>query len=165
MPTRNMQRLSARTEALAMRFDPQIKYMADLVSRQERRSLTSFVEWAIDRALREVQLVVSGHPMPAAEARNLLWDIDEVERLRKLVQHCPSLLRYEDQVLMNQITEFETEGPRPMRFAKGGEIDWALVKACWEDLKGYAMAPELWREPLTAALQAARPAAIAAKRK
>ena len=149
-------RLTPRTEALAMRLDPQIKYMAELVSRQERRSLTSFVEWAIDQALREVRLNVEGVDVPAAQAMDRLWDIDGAERLRKLSERCPNLLNYEEHRLMHLVVNFMTDGAKPLRFTNGGEINWSLVKACWQQLKDYVPEGVDTKENLVASLRLAQ---------
>ncbi len=45
-----------RTEVFAMRFDPKLKYLAEIASRKQRRSLANFVEWAIEEALKTVYL-------------------------------------------------------------------------------------------------------------
>ncbi len=156
-------RFSARTEALAMRFDPQIKYMADLVSRQDRRSLTNFVEWAIDQALRQTQLTVDGGHMAASDAKEFLWDIDEAERLRKLLKHCPGLMRYHDQILINEINQFTTAGSKPVRFENNGEIDWVLVKNYWEDLNALAKGDVRAKDRIIASLQTAGPEVKVAK--
>lgn len=149
-----------------MRLDPQIKYMADLASRQERRSLTSFVEWAIDRALREVPLSLSGtNGILASDAKDLLWDIDEAERLRKLAERGPSLLNYKEQNLMNQIAGFATQGTKPVRFTEDGQTDWRLVKACWEELVAYVQDENGSTESLVAAMRANQPEAKPTKRK
>jgi hypothetical protein len=163
MGTNPIARFSARTEALAMRLNPATKYMADLASRQDRRSLTNFVEWAIGQALSKVKLTVNKKEISAADATDLLWDVDEVERLRKLMEHCPDLLRYKDQVLLSLINGFSTKDLPQIRFSNGGVLDWPLVKTCWDDLEALAENVPGAESKLTAALQAARPAVKAPK--
>ena len=132
-----------RGDVFAIRFDQRIKYMADLAARKERRSLTNFVEWAMERALRDIDLFSDnhGHTVKAGAAAKLLWDIQPAERLKKLHQHCPELLTYEEQHVLSVINDFRTAGHPGIGFFNGQEINWSLVKSCWGELKAYVSDP------------------------
>ena len=80
-----------------------------------------------------------GNPVKAAEAVDQLWDINKAERLRKLHEHYPDLLSYEEQRVLAAISEFTEQGQSKPAFAPTGSIDWKLVKACWPALEAYAM--------------------------
>ena len=130
----------AKTGLLAMRFDPKVKYLAELAARRERRSLTNFVEWAIEQALRGVELrhAIGKEPaLVAADSSVLLWDLHEDERLRKLQTHCPDLLNYDEQRILATIAEFGIGGSESIRFKQDGNINWSLVRSCWPQIKAY----------------------------
>lgn len=134
------QKVHVKTGLFAMRFDPRVKYLAELAARRERRSLTNFVEWAIDKELSRVvlrQAIGRDPEVVAADSTDLLWDLDEVERLRKLQSNCPDLLNYEEQRILALISEFGTGGGSSIRFKVDNKIDWSLVKSCWPEIKAY----------------------------
>jgi len=130
--------LSARSEAFVMRFETRIKYLAELAARRQRRSLTNFVEQAIYEAISKVELrpKTSREPEILADDRsNLLWDIDEVERLRKLEQACPDLVSYEEQRILALISHFGTGAGDKIRFKENEKINWARVKTFWPEIE------------------------------
>jgi hypothetical protein len=96
-----------------------------------------FVEWAIAQALRGV--VLRGPDLSAAGAVDLLWDIDEPERVRKLQEHCPDLLSYEEQRVLGAISDFALPGQQSAAFMTDDSVNWQLVGACWPELKAYAL--------------------------
>lgn len=87
----------ARTEQVAIRFDPRTRYLLDLCARVQRRTVTNFVEWAVEEAFKQVELE-EGHSVEAQAS--LLWDIRPGDRLAKLSQTYPSLLTYDEQRLI-----------------------------------------------------------------
>lgn len=103
----------SKTEALAIRLDPKVKYGLEILARQQRRSITSVVEWALNEALKQ-ELRVSysfKNQLPGTTIRETydefvldhIWDTDEVLRLIKLVQYNADLLTYEENQLWNLI--------------------------------------------------------------
>src|SRR2546429_9201408 len=86
----------ARSETVTVRLDPKLRYLADLAARKQRRTLSSFIEGAIERALAEVKL--SGTSTVVEEAPGL-WDVDEADRFVKLAFYDESLLTYDEQVI------------------------------------------------------------------
>ena len=70
-----------KKEIYAQRVDPQLKYLAEIAARSQRRSLANFVEWAIAQSLHDVP--VSNEPGAPSVARmgGKLWDIDRAKRL------------------------------------------------------------------------------------
>ena len=136
-----------RSTTLTVRLDPKLRYLADLAARKQRRTLSSFSEWAIQEALREVQL--SDSPATdAAKSVNVLdeadqlWDVDEADRFAKLAFRYPELLNHEEQVLWKLIREL------PLFWRSAGEdvgyphsevsesdLIPDMLRACWEKLK------------------------------
>src|SRR5438445_7943906 len=83
----------ARSETVTVRLDPKLRYLAELAARKQRRTVSSFIEWAIEAALDQVFIrewpdggkTISG----ASEA---LWDVDEADRFAKLALSYPEML-------------------------------------------------------------------------
>ena len=46
----------ARSQVVTVRFDPKLKFAAEMAARQQRRTISSFIEWAVDEALTNVKL-------------------------------------------------------------------------------------------------------------
>src|SRR5579864_5078932 len=74
----------SRTETVTVRLDPQLNYLCELAARAQRRTKSSFIEWAIETALNSV-----GIPGERKNATDLwtiadrnadLWDVDEPDR-------------------------------------------------------------------------------------
>jgi predicted HicB family RNase H-like nuclease len=42
-----------RSEVVTVRLEPKLKYLAELAARKQRRSLSSYVEWAIKQSLSQ----------------------------------------------------------------------------------------------------------------
>jgi len=99
-----------RTEVTTVRFDPQLKYLAELLARKQRRTLSSFAEWAVEQTTRNASIGTlpdSKVSITAWDARDLIWDTDEVDRFIKLVKFFPDLMDFEEQQLWKLIKEHE----------------------------------------------------------
>jgi hypothetical protein len=99
-----------RSETVTIRLDPKLRYLTELASRKQRRTVSSFIEWAIEKALTSIILreyEEYGHHMEESlgESAETLWDPDEPDRLAKLGLHYPELLTYDEQVLWKLIRE------------------------------------------------------------
>jgi len=94
----------ARSETLAIRLDPRTRYMLELASRIQHRTLSSVVEWMINNSLKDI---------PADEAQSLasaqveLWDIEEPDRLINLALYNYNLLSFDEQKIWKVIKECE----------------------------------------------------------
>lgn len=134
-----------RTEVFAMRLDPKLKYLAEIAARKQRRSLANFVEWAIEEALKGVPLAeadINGNRPTVANVATQLWALDEPERLRNLTTHYPDLLSYDEQLVWRVICEHSTYNSgtkRISRFVDEQLVDAELVRACWPEIKAYAL--------------------------
>ncbi len=96
-----------KTVTVSVRLDPKLKYLADLAAREQRRALSSYIEWAVDQSLEkcELGLFQDGTPKTLADEANYLWDVDESDRLVKLALRYPHLLTHEEQILWKLIKE------------------------------------------------------------
>lgn len=91
-----------RSETVTVRLDPKISYLCELASRTQRRTRSSFIEWAVEHALREVKLI-RHNPKSGliennlADLANVLWNVEEWERVARLATSAPELLSIEEQ--------------------------------------------------------------------
>lgn len=101
-----------RSETVTIRLDPKLRYLTELAARKQRRTVSSFIEWAIQRALdsvilREAYDQYHGGTLEESlgDQSEALWDTDEPDRLAKLGLHYPELLTHDEQVLWKLIRE------------------------------------------------------------
>ena len=45
-----------RSEVVTVRMDSQLHYLAELAARKHRRTLSSFIEWAVQQSFKTVEL-------------------------------------------------------------------------------------------------------------
>lgn len=133
-----------RTEVFAMRLDPKMRYLAEIASRIQRRSVANFIEWAIQEALKR-----QGVDEDADQSRSVwdmaesLWDVNEIERFLKLAKNHPSLLNYEEQMIQHAIKTVSTtkkDEDKVLRCgftAPNGVVEKWVIAECWEELKAY----------------------------
>jgi hypothetical protein len=97
----------ARSETVTVRLDPKLRYFAELGARKQRRTLSSFIEWAIEESLNHIRL--SDHSTQAertlADQTNELWDVDEPDRFAKLACRFPHMLTHDEQVLWKLVCD------------------------------------------------------------
>ena len=93
---------TTRSETVTVRLEPKLRYLAEVAARTQRRTLSSFIEWAIEDALRQAWLNPSASVATQAEK---LWDVDEPDRFVKLALAAPELLNYDEQRLWKLIKE------------------------------------------------------------
>jgi hypothetical protein len=142
-----------RTEIVTVRFDPKLRYLAELAARKQRRTVSSFIEWAVEDALTRVVLLYDFGPgatdRTVASETEKLWDVDEADRFLKLAMSYPDLLTHDEQVLWKLVRE---NGLYPAADPdESGEVpDLRRLRNCWETLKKIA-AGELPRSALPAA--------------
>jgi len=137
-----------RSETVTVRLDPKLRYLADLAGRKQRRTLSSFVEWAIEEALKTVTIAEhyddrgNSYTTSIGAAASELWDVDAPERFVKLAFRYPELLNHEEQLLWKLIRQhgyfwkgnkgadgkwyFKTEDESSMSFRNLNEC-WDLV--------------------------------------
>ena len=99
----------SRSETVTVRLDPKLRYLAELAARLHRRTLSSYIEWAIvgsleNNVIRSDPSDPSGGPSIKDEAE-YLWDVDDADRFAKLALRHPHLLTHEEQVRWKLIRE------------------------------------------------------------
>jgi hypothetical protein len=98
-----------RTETVTVRLDPKLRYLAELAALKQRRTVSSFIEWAIEDSLGRVYLQEGGYGndpgTSVADAAAKLWDVDDADRFAKLALSYPDLLSHEEQKRWKLIRE------------------------------------------------------------
>lgn len=98
-PNQKSKRITlSRTEIVQARLTPKVRYMAELGARKHRRTLSSFIEWAVAKSLNSVNCDDGTETISIADKAAELWDVDADERLAKLARIYPELMTYEEQV-------------------------------------------------------------------
>jgi len=125
----------ARSETLTVRLDPKLRYLAELAARKQRRTVSSFVEWAIDDSLSRVT-IWEGQEWPdgphvqlsISDVANVLWDVDPADRFAKLALRYPYMLDHTEQIIWKLVSEngwfWSGKYAEP-----SGEFTWARTEA------------------------------------
>lgn len=101
----------SRSETVTVRLDPKLRYLAELAARLHRRTLSSYIEWAIKASLDSEPLRPAGYTAERADGITIgseaesLWDVDDADRFAKLALRYPHLLTHEEQVRWKLIRE------------------------------------------------------------
>ena len=101
----------SRSETVTVRLDPKLRYLAELAARLHRRTLSSYVEWAIKASLDTEAVRPTNLPSLHASDHTIgneaeyLWDVDDADRFAKLALRYPHLLTHEEQVRWKLIRE------------------------------------------------------------
>ena len=139
----------ARSETVTIRLDPKTRYLAELASRVHRRTLSSYIELAIEASLAKVHLSPSGSGTTLGDEANSLWDIDEPDRFVRLAASYPSLLTHEEQRIWKLIREdgslwhgsfIEHNGEEIWNWNPNhvGNLHLDLLRKEWDKLKSVA---------------------------
>ncbi len=98
-----------RTQVVTVRFDPKLRYLAELAALKQRRTLSSYIEWAIQESLSRIYLSEGSggndHGSTLQDEADMLWDVDAPDRFAKLALHYPELLTHDEQVKWKLIRE------------------------------------------------------------
>lgn len=153
----------ARTDSLTIRLDPKLRFLVELAARRQRRSLTSFIEWAVEKALAEVTVRQEGDwKTSLLDVAPKVWAIEPSQRLLNIAQELPDLLSYDEELIWNAIRTVtaveswkDAAGKYQARTASfmysAGTPNCDVVRKCWNALTGYA-ASQVSEEELKKAL-------------
>jgi len=98
----------SRSETVTVRLDPKLNYLCELGARAQRRTKSSFIEWAIANSLEDVDVPASGwnnEPLRLAHQAEQLWRVDEPDRVAALALTTPSLMTHEEQLIWRFVRE------------------------------------------------------------
>lgn len=87
----------ARSETVTIRLDPKMRHLAELASRVQRRTLSSYIEWAIEASFSQIQPSPMHQHISLNDVASALWDVDEPDRFVALASRYPDLLTHEEQ--------------------------------------------------------------------
>jgi hypothetical protein len=112
MPAHKKPANTSRSETVTVRLDPKLRYLAEIGAREQQRTLSSFIEWAVRRALTpaamwEDEPEVSepvGPFQPKPMWMEGLWDVDEADRFFLLAAARHDLLTIPEQRLWKLFT-------------------------------------------------------------
>lgn len=102
---------AGKSEIVTIRLEPKLRYLAEIAARKHRRSLSSYVEWAIDQSLQSILLEERdpgdsfSRSISIADVAAHLWDVDEPDRFVKLALRYPDLLTHDEQVIWKLVRE------------------------------------------------------------
>lgn len=96
----------SRSEVVTVRLDPKLRFSAELAARKQRRTLSSFIEWAIAEAIKHVHVTnVDNEAGSVKDAVKIVWDVEEADRLVNLALNFPELLTFDEESLWKIINE------------------------------------------------------------
>jgi len=157
-----------RSETVTVRLDPKIRYLAELAARKQRRTLSSYIEWALEDSLARVALYQgSGYndtSTTVADEAAQLWDVDEAERFARLAIRYPELLTHQEQEWWKLLGDSGLLSPAQRR-RPSGQRDWdgaaledhvfPAIRRCWASLMmSYVEGPASARQWVERTLEA-----------
>lgn len=93
-----------RCAPISVRFDPKIKHAADMAARYQRRTLSSYIEWAVEFALTNSDTKnLSGQTIDLWEVAEKTFDVDDSEKLIRIALYAPNLLNYDEKQIWKVI--------------------------------------------------------------
>ena len=98
----------SRSEVVTVRLDPKLRFAAELVARKQRRTLSSLIEWAIEKAVATEVInpdPITGEGDTAIQALAKIWDVAEGDRFVKFAEKYPELLNFDEEYLWKIIKE------------------------------------------------------------
>jgi hypothetical protein len=139
-----------KSETVTVRFDPHLKYLAELAARRQRRPLSSFIEWCVEQTVLDI-VIAEGEDhkdvtIAEADKKLHLWESGEPERLIRLALNYPDLLTFEEQRLWRLLCKngyfwkgsFVGDPPLWGWIADLRSVDWDHVREYWELLREVA---------------------------
>lgn len=130
-----------RTQTVSVRLDPKLRYLCEIAARRQRRTISSFIEWALESILDEFSLKdANGNVNSLNQMASKLWDVEPADRFVKLAFHYPDLLNHQEEILWKLIQEngylwrgkFNIVTNRWVWSVREEDINWGRVREEWE---------------------------------
>lgn len=122
----------AKTLVVPVRMDPILKWAAELAAGKERRSLNSFVEWAVEQAVKRVDV---GYRMDektsisAWDIANECWHFSPLYRVYMLWRRSPDILTVKEQSIIEALSMFNLDGIEEHKYFRELMTDTNLWEA------------------------------------
>lgn len=85
---------TSTTVSVGIRIDPKIKFALDMMGREQKRSLTAVIEWAISNAIAQQQ--TGSFDETFSELIDKIWSTDESTRFVNMAFYMPQALTYNE---------------------------------------------------------------------
>jgi hypothetical protein len=96
----------SRNLTVTVRMDPKLKFAAELAARKQRRTLSSFIEWAIDEATKSTHMISQNDPTTADDIAQRIWHPNEWNRLVHLGLNYYQFLTFEEERMWLLILQY-----------------------------------------------------------
>ncbi|WP_443690687.1 hypothetical protein [Pseudomonas sp.] len=125
---------------VSLRIDPKIKFAIELLAREQKRSITGVIEWAVMQALQgQIVRTPSGNEITMLELMDLTWSPDEAERVTMLGIFSPHTLNHEETCIWTVIRSsgifLRGENPDARGMATTYVPKMNFIKTVWPLLK------------------------------
>ncbi len=137
----------SRSEIVTVRMDSQLHYLAELAARKHRRTLSSFIEWAVQHSFKAVELYHGNgynndESVYLNDVEGRLWDVDPAERFARLAILYPDLLTHEEQERWKMLTDSQLLSPAIQRnngirmwdWPKLEDVVFPVLRRAWASL-------------------------------
>ena len=123
-----------RTEIFNVRFDPVLKMAAELAAAKERRTLSSYTEWAVEQAVKQsvVARDSDGNPVNAWDVAQECWHAEPIIRLASLDRLYPDAMTIRERKIVQAkkwIFSSDEDLSDPMFYDEG----WAALSQYADD--------------------------------
>lgn len=117
-----------RTEIFNVRFDPILKWAAELAASKERRTLSSYTEWAVEQAVKQSWITrdTEGNQVDAWQVAQDCWSAEPIIRLANLARLYPDAMTIRERKIIqakNWVFSSNEDLSAPMFYNEG----WAVL--------------------------------------
>ena len=142
MPRKKKGNKLTRSEIVTVRLDPKLKYGMELAARRQRRTVSGYIEWAVERSLSEVaETARAGQRVSIRDILDVVWSPLPHFRFLHLAEMFPQLMSIEEEIIWNTIQRsdvfwFEDDlGPDG---GKMRQLEPDMVDEFWDQLQEVA---------------------------
>ena len=127
-----------KSETVQVRFDPILKLAAELAAAQDRRTLSAFVEIAVEQRVKAVQVArdSENNPVDALQVARECWNAEPIVQLNNLANRYPDLLTLRERKIVD--AKRLLCGSEFSRDAEGRIVENLFLEQGWDDLCRYA---------------------------
>lgn len=124
---------TSTTVSVGIRIDPKIKFALDIMGREQKRSLTAVIEWAIGNAISQQK--ASGTNETFSALIDKIWSTDEPTRLANMAFYMPSVLTYDELRIWETViwTDYFWSFPESPKTPE--YFNFVVFRANWDALK------------------------------